>query len=63
MNCGCTDDNLCPVAKELWKLKGSEGRGKYNAHRNLALNYDPDNPRGHFQKIEGLSFWANNGKK
>ena len=59
LNCGCTDDALCPLAKKLWRLKGPEGRMRYSLHRNLALNYDPDNAPS-FQKVEGLGFWANN---
>ena len=58
-NCGCSDDALCPVAKKLWKLKASKGRHQYSVHRNLALNYNPDNAPS-FQRYEGLSFWANN---
>lgn len=33
INCGCTADFLCNVAKKLWKYKSHRGRKIYSDHR------------------------------
>jgi len=50
IQCGCTDDSLCDLAKKLWRMTSSKGRQKYNNHRQLALNSD--------SCVD--SYWANN---
>lgn len=57
MNCGCTTDSLCPVAKKLWKYKGYKGRKAYSDHRRLAFN------ETELDGVNGVSYWANNLKR
>lgn len=56
INCGCTADELCKVAKKLWKYKAYKGRKAYSDHRRAAFGETELNG------IQGITYRANNRK-
>ena len=54
INCGCTTDSLCLIAKKLWKCKSYKYRKMYSDHRRAAFG------ETELDGMQGISYRANN---